>query len=61
MDKVRENNVVEETGQRNTERKLPYEKPKLTPVSLFADQVLAGCTKQYPNDFCVSNGTNQTS
>jgi hypothetical protein len=40
--------MVKKTGQRNTERKLPYEKPKMTAVSLFADEVLLGCNKTPP-------------
>lgn len=40
--------MMKETAQKNTERKLPYEKPKMTAVSLFADEVLLGCAKQTP-------------
>lgn len=54
MNKLRENDVVE-TGQINAESaKLPYEKPAIKAVSLFADQVLVNCMKA--DATCTSPG-----
>ncbi len=61
MGEDRRAGVIKKKEQRNTEQKLHYEKPKLTPVSLFADQVLSGCAKQYPNFFCTNYGKDLTS
>jgi hypothetical protein len=46
-----ENNTLNDhsdTNRNNAGKKLSYEKPKLTAVSLFADQVLGTCGKVPP-------------
>ena len=53
MDKKREVTVVDKNEQRKREQKRPYEKPKMTAVALFADQVLLGCAKQVQLPICA--------
>ncbi|MDU9047467.1 MAG: hypothetical protein Q3M30_01365 [Candidatus Electrothrix sp. Rat3] len=53
MSKEKPLQTVEQTNSKDAMQKLPYEKPSLKAVALFADQVLAGCTKQFPLDPCV--------
>ncbi|MCI5138593.1 MAG: hypothetical protein D3922_09320 [Candidatus Electrothrix sp. AR1] len=49
--------MIKKTGQSDTEQKLPYKKPTMTPVSLFADEVLLGCGKhQVTQPGCQSAG-----
>jgi hypothetical protein len=48
MSEERSVGVIMKTKKKNTEQKLPYEKPKMTAVSLFADEVLVGCGKKLP-------------
>ena len=46
-----------ETAQKGSGIKLPYEKPRMTPIALFADQVLNPCTKLgLPLGSCDSDG-----
>ncbi|MCI5141888.1 MAG: hypothetical protein D3909_09225 [Candidatus Electrothrix sp. ATG1] len=61
MNENKQSNTGKEEILEGAGGKLLYEKPKLTPVSLFADQVLAGCAKQYPNDFCELHGNDLSS
>ncbi|CAK8724598.1 hypothetical protein KKHLCK_14495 [Candidatus Electrothrix laxa] len=52
MDEKRGVTVVEKKDQGKREQKRPYEKPRITAVALFADQVLLGCAKQAPIPIC---------
>jgi len=54
MSEDRRTGVIEKTDQGDTGHKLPYEKPKMTAVSLFADEVLLGCAKLTPGPVCTS-------
>ncbi|MCI5125091.1 MAG: hypothetical protein D3925_11590 [Candidatus Electrothrix sp. AR5] len=61
MDKESRAGMIKKTAQSNTEQKLPYEKPKMTAVSLFADEVLSGCAKTSPAPFPGCGGSVSTS
>lgn len=45
MGEYKKLDAFKEEDQRNAEQKRPYEKPRMTAVSLFADQVLINCLK----------------
>lgn len=49
MKEKKERSQVDGTGKEKVGKKIPYEKPMVTAISLFADQVLNSCGK-YVND-----------
>jgi hypothetical protein len=52
MDERKRLDALKEEDQRHTEKKRPYEKPKMTAVRLFAGEVLGGgCNKNTPPVF----------
>jgi hypothetical protein len=41
---------IKDEANKNNEKKMPYEKPQLNEVKLFAEQVLSGtCQASYPS------------
>jgi hypothetical protein len=48
MNKQSNHTALPSERQKDDLRKLPYEKPRLGAVQLFADQVLAGCRLDSP-------------
>ncbi|MCI5208811.1 MAG: hypothetical protein D3910_08465 [Candidatus Electrothrix sp. ATG2] len=49
MANVKRSVRFEETAQQDSVRKQPYVKPSLKTISLFADEVLAGCGRLSPD------------
>jgi hypothetical protein len=52
--KEQKNTISSEKRLNNTKEKKSYEKPRLSTVTLFADQVMGNCNMPSPTSSCNS-------